>query len=70
MEQTTHTHPYWMLIAILDSKKRPSHRELHGQVFRHNDPIWQTIYPPDDFNCRLRVIALTEAAIKRKGLTV
>ncbi|MCX2546559.1 phage minor head protein [Pseudomonas sp. COW5] len=70
MQQTTHTHPYWMLIAILDNKTRPSHRALHGQVYRHDDPIWQTIYPPNGYNCRCRVIALTEAAVKRRGLTV
>ncbi|WP_405123526.1 phage minor head protein [Pseudomonas sp. M20] len=70
MEQTTQTHPYWMFVAILDSKTRPSHRALHGQVYRHDDPIWQTIYPPNGYNCRCRVIALTEAAVKRKDLTV
>lgn len=70
MEHTTDTHPYWMLVAILDGKTRPSHRALHGQVFRHDDPIWQTIYPPNGFNCRCRVVALTEAAVKRRGLTV
>jgi SPP1 gp7 family putative phage head morphogenesis protein len=70
MEQTANTQPYWMLIAILDGKTRPSHRALHGQVFRHDDPIWQTIYPPNGFNCRCRVVALTEAALKRRGLTV
>lgn len=70
MEATTDTHPYWMLVATLDGKTRPSHRALHGQVFRHDDPIWQFIYPPNGFNCRCRVVALTEAAIKRRGLTV
>jgi SPP1 gp7 family putative phage head morphogenesis protein len=70
MEQTTDTHPYWMLIAVLDGKTRSSHRALHGQVFRHDDPIWSAIYPPNGFNCRCRVIALSEAAIKRRGLTV
>lgn len=70
MEQTTSTHPYWMAIAILDSKTRPSHRALHGHVMRHNDPIWSAIYPPNGFNCRCRVIALSEAAVKRRGLTI
>ncbi|WP_372437373.1 phage minor head protein [Pseudomonas chlororaphis subsp. aureofaciens] len=70
MEQTTETHPYWMYVAILDGKTRPSHRALHGQVFRHDDPIWSAIFPPNGFNCRCRVVALTEAAVKRRGLTV
>ncbi|MDS9879381.1 phage minor head protein [Pseudomonas protegens] len=70
MEQTTETHPYWMYVAILDGKTRPSHRALHGQVFRHDDPIWSAIYPPNGFNCRCRVVALTEAAVKRRGLKI
>jgi SPP1 gp7 family putative phage head morphogenesis protein len=70
MEQTTDTHPYWMYIAILDGKTRPSHRALHGQVFRHDDPIWSAIFPPNGFNCRCRVVALSEAAVKRRGLKV
>lgn len=70
MQAATATHPYWMLISILDSKTRPSHRAMHGQVFRHDDPIWQTIYPPNGFNCRCRVIALTAAGVQRRGLTI
>ncbi|MFJ7792922.1 phage minor head protein [Pseudomonas sp. NPDC096950] len=70
MEETTDTHPYWMYIAILDGKTRPSHRALHGQVFRHDDPIWSAIFPPNGFNCRCRVVALSEAAVKRRGLKV
>ena len=70
MEETTDTHPYWMYVAILDGKTRPSHRALHGQVFRHDDPIWAAIFPPNGFNCRCRVVALTEAAVKRRGLRI
>ncbi|WP_409284318.1 phage minor head protein [Pseudomonas protegens] len=70
MEQTTETHPYWMYVAILDGKTRPSHRALHGQVFRHDDPVWSAIYPPNGFNCRCRVVALSEAAVKRRGLKI
>lgn len=70
MEETVETHPYWMYVAILDGKTRPSHRALHGKVFRHDDPIWSSIFPPNGFNCRCRVVALTEAAVKRRGLAV
>lgn len=70
MEETADTHPYWMYVSILDGKTRPSHRALHGKVFRHDDPIWSSIFPPNGFNCRCRVVALTEAALKRRGLTV
>ena len=30
---------------------RASHKALDGKVFRKNDPIWQKIFPPWEFNC-------------------
>lgn len=70
MEETADTHPYWRYVAILDGKTRPGHRVMSGKVYRHDDPIWSVIYPPNGFRCRCRVTALTEAALKRKGLAV
>lgn len=70
MEETSDTHPYWMYTGIQDGKTRTSHSALIGKVFRHDDPIWSAIFPPNGFNCRCRVIALTEAAVRRLGLTV
>ncbi|MGO3029528.1 phage head morphogenesis protein [Pseudomonas helleri] len=70
MEETADTHPYWRYVAILDGMTRPSHRALSGKVYRHDDPVWSSIYPPNGFNCRCRVTSLTEAALKRRGFTV
>lgn len=62
--------PYWQYIAIRDSVTRPNHRKFHGRVFRHDDPIWQTLYPPNDWGCRCRVRALTARQVEQMGLTV
>ncbi len=70
MEESSDTHPYWRYVAILDGKTRPSHRALSGTVYRHDDPVWSAIYPPNGFNCRCRVTALSESAVKRRGLTI
>lgn len=68
--EVTGTHPYWMYIATMDHRTRPSHAALHGKVFRWDDPIWQHIVPPNGYNCRCRFVAITEAELERRGLTV
>ena len=62
--------PYWQYVAVLDARTRPEHAAMHGRVFRWDDPIWQWLWPPNDFNCRCRVRALTEAQVKAKGLSI
>ncbi|MCC7413357.1 MAG: minor capsid protein [Gammaproteobacteria bacterium] len=68
--ETRGTRPYWQYVAILDVRTRPSHAALHRKVFRADDPIWEHIYPPNGYNCRCRVRALSERDIERRRLTV
>jgi len=68
--EATHSHPYWMYIAVMDGKTRESHAEMNGRVFRWDDPIWQHIIPPNGFNCRCQFVAISEDTLNRRGLTV
>ncbi|AAQ59811.1 phage head morphogenesis protein [Chromobacterium violaceum] len=62
--------PYWMYVAIRDSKTRPSHRALHGRVFRYDDPFWQSYYTPNGWGCRCRTIALSADDLEARGIQV
>lgn len=61
---------YLQYVAVMDAVTRPSHAALNGQVFRKDDPIWDTITPPNGFNCRCRTRALTNGQVEREGLAV
>ncbi|WP_329505726.1 phage minor head protein [Haemophilus parainfluenzae] len=62
--------PYWRYVAVNDSRTRASHLALHGKIYRADDPIWQTMYPPNDWGCRCRVEALSEYAVQSRGLKI
>ena len=60
--------PYWRYVAILDGRTRPAHAALHGKVWRHDDPIWKVIWPPNGWGCRCRVTALTAEQFEALGV--
>lgn len=60
--------PYWQYSAVGDNRTRPAHMALHGRIYRYDDPFWVTFYPPNGFNCRCTVIALSDRDLKRKGI--
>ena len=43
---------------------------MDGFVFRHDDPIWATHYPPNGWNCRCRVRPLTPDQVRSWRLRV
>lgn len=68
--ENTDDRPYWERVGIMDNHIRPAHAALNGFIARFDDPIWQTIYPPDGYRCRCRVRARSAADVERLGLMV
>ena len=62
--------PYWQYIAVMDSSTRPEHAELNELVFRYDDPFWSSFYPPNGWNCRCRVRALSDYKVKAKKIKI
>ncbi len=59
--------PYWRYMTMEDFKVRHHHAILNGRVYRFDDPIWDLIYPPNDWRCRCFVVAYTAAEVRANG---
>ncbi|HDV7508725.1 TPA: minor capsid protein [Campylobacter jejuni] len=55
---------YFRYTAILDSKTRASHRNLHGLILDKYDDFWRINYPPNGYHCRCKVQALSKEELK------
>jgi SPP1 gp7 family putative phage head morphogenesis protein len=62
--------PYWRYVAVLDGKTRPAHLEMHGKIFRADSPVWDEWYPPNGYNCRCSVQAVSKGTIEANGWRV
>ena len=62
--------PYWLYMQIERPRKRKTHAVYANKVFMWNDPIWDSIFPPNGWNCGCYVIALTKAEMDARGLKV
>ncbi len=49
--------PFWRYVTKDDPRTRREHKRLHGKVFRHDDPFWESHYPPNGWGCRCRIDA-------------
>lgn len=63
-------YPFVRYRAILDTRVRPEHRELHGKVFRKDDPYARRYYPPLGFGCRCVLEELDEEDVRGGGWSV
>lgn len=69
-ERDSKARPYLMYDAINDSRTRPAHRALDGVIRPVGDEFWKTHSPQLGYNCRCRLISLSQAeAMARGGVT-
>ncbi|MGC4002894.1 MAG: phage minor head protein [Pirellulales bacterium] len=66
--------PYRAYYATADGRTRSSHEHLETSgiggtnIYLADDPEWDRIRPPNDFNCRCRWIPMTIRQAARKGV--
>lgn len=60
--------PYLKYIASTAEQKRASHMTYYGKIWRVDEPIWQSIFPPNGYGCQCTVRQLNEKqALRERG---
>ena len=60
--------PFYRYVTAGDNRVRPAHAKWHGFTAPSDDPIWPTINPPSDFNCRCDKIPVDRWEADELGL--
>ncbi len=63
--------PYWRYVhsdAVVNPRQQ--HLAWHNLVLPHDDPFWDTHYPPNGWGCQCSVMAESERSLKSKSLSV
>lgn len=67
MKAVTRTRPFWRYVHGGSANPRHEHLQWTGLVLRHDDPWWDTHYPPNGWGCSCTVQTLNERDLKRLG---
>jgi SPP1 gp7 family putative phage head morphogenesis protein len=51
--------PIWAFVVVNDEATSDICRPLYGLAYRYDNPIWDSLYPPNHYNCRTTVMAMT-----------
>lgn len=62
--------PIWAFDVIDDQATSDICRPLLGKAYPADHPIWQTLYPPNHYNCRTTVVALSAEEAAEQGFEV
>lgn len=68
MKEVAELRPYWMY-RHSDAVEHPRHKHLEwdGLVLRHDDPWWQTNFPPNGWGCQCYVSTLSPRDLAAMG---
>lgn len=60
--------PYFQYHAVDDDRTRYEHLAMNNAVYHRDDPIWATWWPPNGFNCRCTVTAISRYEAEEYGI--
>lgn len=60
--------PLYRYSAVRDSHTRPAHMAMHGFVAARDDPIWNQWWPPNGYQCRCGIVAISKYKARRENI--
>jgi len=70
MKAIAHRRPFWQYVhSPFVQDPRPEHLAWNGLILRHDDPWWDTHYPPNGWGCRCSVRTLAGRDLEKLGRT-
>lgn len=65
IQRTKEILPYLQYMPSVSTNKRDEHKKYYGLVRPVDDPIWQSIFPPNGFGCKCWVKQLTKTRAEK-----
>jgi hypothetical protein len=63
--------PIWVYQSkMVGDNRRQEHIALNDKAFRHDDPFWDSYYPPNGWGCQCYVTTKSESGAERDGIVV
>lgn len=62
IQRTKASQPYLVYLLGPSRNHRDAHVTLQGLTLPVDDPAWQTVYPPNGYNCKCHIRQITRAA--------
>lgn len=59
--------PFWRYLHSGSVNPREEHLGWDGMILAHDDPFWDTHFPPNGWGCKCRVLTLSQRDMKRMG---
>lgn len=69
LQNTKDTFPYLQYRPSVSTHRRDEHKAYYGIIRHIDDPIWQSIFPPNGFGCKCFVKPLTAKKAKEMGIS-
>ncbi|MGP1571889.1 MAG: phage minor head protein [Moraxella sp.] len=68
VQETKEFLPYLKYMPSISTHRREEHKRYYGIIRPVDDPVWQSLFPPNGYGCKCWVKSLTKKEAQREGI--